>query len=167
MIPLARSSTAAKPASDDEARLVARAAARDPAAFRAIMQRYNQRLYRMARSILRDDAEAEDALQSAYLKAFRALAEFRGESSLGTWLTRIVINEALALARSRKPPLQSDGGEATLLGGEVIPFPTSTTTIDPERAMAQSQIQSAVERAIDDLPEAISAPCLSPGCSRR
>ena len=97
---------------DGEAGLVERAAAGDAAAVRAIMQRHNQRLYRMARSILRDDAAAEDALQSAYLNAFRSLAEFRGESSLGTWLTRIVINEALALARSRKPPLQSDGGDA-------------------------------------------------------
>ena len=142
----------AAPLTADSA-LVARAVEGDAAAFRAIMQRYNQRLYRMARSILRHDAEAEDALQSAYLKAFRALPEFRGESALGTWLTRIVINEALALARGRKPPLSSDGGEATLLGGEVIPFPTSSTTLDPERAMAQSQIQSVVERAIDDLPD--------------
>ena len=117
------------------------------------MKQHNRRLYRMARSILRNDAAAEDALQSAYLKAFRSLADFRGQSSLGTWLTRIVMNEALALARSRKPPLQSDGGDGALLGGQVIPFPASTATIDPERAMAQSQIQTAVERAIDELPE--------------
>jgi RNA polymerase sigma-70 factor (ECF subfamily) len=107
----------------------------------------------MARSILRNDAAAEDALQSAYLNAFRSLGDFRGESSLGTWLTRIVMNEALALARSRKPPLQSDGGDRTLIGGRVIPFPVATASIDPERSMAQSQIQMAVEHAIDEMPE--------------
>jgi RNA polymerase sigma-70 factor (ECF subfamily) len=138
--------------SADDETLAGRAAAGETAAFRTIMQRHNQRLYRMARSILRNDAEAEDALQSAYLKAFRGIAEFRGDSSLATWLTRIVINEALATARSRRPPLQSDGAEGALLGGEVIPFPSAGVTLDPERAMAQSQIQAVVERAIDALP---------------
>jgi RNA polymerase sigma-70 factor (ECF subfamily) len=137
----------------EDSALVTRAIRGEAAAFRAIMQRYNQRLFRMARSILRNDAEAEDALQTAYLKAFRALGEFRGESAFGTWLTRIVINEALALARGRRPSLQSDGGAATLLGGEVIPFPSANANPDPERAMAQSQIQSVVERAIDKLPD--------------
>jgi RNA polymerase sigma-70 factor (ECF subfamily) len=145
-------STLAPSLPDDEASLVARAARRDAAAVRAIMQRYNRRLYRMARSILRDDAAAEDAVQSAYLNAFRSLAEFRNQSSLGTWLTRIVINEALALTRTRKPPLQSDGGQA-LLGGRVIPFPVAGAVLDPERSMAQRQIQAAVERAIDEMPE--------------
>ena len=137
---------------EDEAGLVARAKRGEAAAVRAIMKQHNRRLYRMARSILRNDAAAEDALQSAYLNAFRSLADFRGQSSLGTWLTRIVMNEALALARSRKPPLQSDGDHA-LIGGRVIPFPAATASIDPERAMAQSQIQAAVEHAIDDMPE--------------
>ena len=152
----AKNIPAAAPArfdTEDEASLVKRAAGGDAAAIRAIMQRHNRRLYRMARSILREDAAAEDAVQSAYLNAFRALGEFRGQSSLATWLTRIVINEALALARSRKPPLQSDGEDRALLGGQVIPFPASSATIDPERAMAQSEIQTAVERAIDELPK--------------
>jgi RNA polymerase sigma-70 factor (ECF subfamily) len=106
----------------------------------------------MARSILRNDAAAEDALQSAYLNAFRALADFRGQSSLATWLTRIVINEAMGQVRGRKPSLQSDGTDGALMSGEVIPFPGQTAVVDPERAMAQGQIQSAVEHAIDELP---------------
>ena len=69
-------------------------------AFADLMRRYNRRLYRVARSILRDDAEAEDALQDAYLQAYRALPAFRGESSLATWLTRIVMNASL-MRRSR------------------------------------------------------------------
>ena len=63
------------------------------------MRRYNRRLYRVARSVLRDDAEAEDALQDAYLQAYRALPAFRGEAALGTWLTRIVVNAALMRQR--------------------------------------------------------------------
>jgi RNA polymerase sigma-70 factor (ECF subfamily) len=135
----------------DETNLVARARQGEAAAVRAIMSRYNRRLYRMARSILRDDAAAEDALQSAYLNAFRSLADFRGQSSFATWLTRIVINEAMAQMRSRKPPLHSEGTDRTLIGGEVIPFPAQSA-VDPERAMAQSQIQAIVEHAIDELP---------------
>jgi RNA polymerase sigma-70 factor, ECF subfamily len=138
---------------DEDASLVARATRGDAVAIRAIMKQHNRRLYRMARSILRNDAAAEDALQSAYLNAFRSLADFRGQSSLGTWLTRIVMNEALGLARSQKPPLQSDGGEGALIGGRVIPFPAANASIDPERAMAQSQIQAAVEHAIDGMPD--------------
>jgi len=139
---------------DDEAGLVARAARRDPGALRTIMQRYNRRLFRIARSILRNDSEAEDAVQSAYLHAFRGLAEFRGTSALGTWLGRIVINEALGLARARKPALHSNADGQALLAGQVIPFPHAAAGPDPERAMAQRQIQIAIERAIDDLPEA-------------
>lgn len=138
----------------DEASLVAGARRGDAAAIRAIIQRYNRRLYRMARSILRNDAEAEDAVQSAYLNAFRALHAFQGASSFGTWLTRIAINEALALARSRKPDIHWESGDRAVMGGEVIPFPAAAAGIDPERAMAQREIQIALETAIDDLPEA-------------
>ena len=108
----------------------------------------------MARSILQNDAEAEDAVQNAYVKAFRALDSFEGASGLGTWLTRIAINEALALARSRKPKLQSDSGDRPLLGGQIIPFPAGTVSVDPERTLAQREIQAALERAIDALPDA-------------
>jgi len=139
---------------DDEAGLVARAARHDPGALRTIMRRYNRRLFRIARSILRNDSEAEDAVQSAYLHAFRGLAEFRGASALGTWLSRIVINEALGLARGRKPALHATADGEALLAGQVIPFPHAAASPDPERAMAQRQIQAAIERAIDDLPEA-------------
>ena len=141
------------PALPTEAELVARAARRDPAAVRAITTRYNRRLFRMARSILRDDGEAEDAVQSAYLRAFGSLQDFRGQSEFGTWLTRILINEALQLLRRRRAPLQWDEAAAQAHSdGRIIPFPTATP-IDPERGMAQRQIQAVLERAIDDLPD--------------
>jgi RNA polymerase sigma-70 factor (ECF subfamily) len=147
------STSRASEAYASDAILAERAAQRDTDAIRTIMRRYNRRLYRMARSILGNDAEAEDALQNAYLKAFRALGDFRADASLGTWLTRIVINEALALARRRKPDIELADGGRPGAGGTVIPFPASAN-IDPERAMAQNQIKVAVERAIDELPEA-------------
>jgi RNA polymerase sigma-70 factor (ECF subfamily) len=125
---------------------------------RAIMRRYNRRLYRIARGILGNDAEAEDAVQSAYMHAFRGLATFRGDAMLGTWLTRIVINEALGLRRGQRPSLSltADMMEPAL-GGEIIPFPGAVPHPDPERIIAQRQIQSAVERAIDELPVSFRA----------
>jgi RNA polymerase sigma-70 factor (ECF subfamily) len=141
---------------NDEAELVARAARRDPAAIRTIVQRYNRRLYRVARSVLRDDWEAEDALQSAYVRAFGAIGEFRGDSALATWLTRIVLNEALGRLRIARREIATDFTEtsASATPGKVIPFPAVSTDADPEKAVAQRQIQTALERAIDELPVA-------------
>jgi RNA polymerase sigma-70 factor (ECF subfamily) len=136
-----------------ETGLIARARQRDEFAIRAIITRYNQRLYRVARSVLRDDSEAEDALQEAYLRAFTALGGFRHESSLGTWLTRIVINEALSRRRARGPSLEPVA--RALLdapGARVVPFPHGGEN-DPERALAQRQIRQMLERAIDELPK--------------
>jgi RNA polymerase sigma-70 factor (ECF subfamily) len=125
---------------------------KDEAAIRAIIQQNNRRLYRVARSIVRDDADAEDVLQEAYLHAFSALAEFRGESALATWLTRIVVNEALQRLRRPREAVTPIGGRAP--GAQVIPFPTSAQqSDDPERAMAQREICQLVEQAIDALPQ--------------
>ncbi|WP_448949872.1 RNA polymerase sigma factor [Labrys neptuniae] len=136
------------PVADD---LIDRAIQRDPQAIRAITTQHNRRLYRIARSIVRDDDEAEDVLQAAYMHAFAALPVFRRDSSLATWLTRIVMNEALARLRARKPMIRIETGQA-VLAGQVIPFPTMAVEADPERTMAQRQIQSLLEMAIDELP---------------
>src|SRR4051812_23864284 len=87
----------------NEGDLVSRARGRDEAAIRVLIRSHNRRLYRIARSILRDDAEAEDAVQETYLKAFLHLDEFRGDAAIGTWLSRIVMNEALGRRRRRRP----------------------------------------------------------------
>jgi RNA polymerase sigma-70 factor (ECF subfamily) len=124
---------------------------KEKAAIRIIIQAHNRRLYRLARSIVRGDAEAEDVLQEAYLRAFSALAKFRGDSSLSTWLTRIVLNEALQRLRryTERPVSHIYPPEA-----KVIPFPFSEhQPADPERAMAQRQLCQLVERAIDGLPQ--------------
>jgi RNA polymerase sigma-70 factor, ECF subfamily len=137
-----------------EAELISRAVRKEEAAIRTIIQTNNRRLYRVARSIVRDDGEAEDVLQEAYLRAFSALAEFRGDSSLTTWLTRIVHNEALQRRRRRTelPAAQIDPPQTR--EAQVIPFPLSGhQPVDPERAMAQREICQLLERAIDELPE--------------
>src|SRR5512140_1333813 len=84
-----------------DAEIVRRIALGDPEAFELLMRRYNRTLYRTARSILRDDAEAEDAVQEAYILAYRAMGAFRGDAKLSTWLIRIVANEAIARLRKR------------------------------------------------------------------
>lgn len=87
---------------DDDARLIEAILNGDAPAFEALMRRYNRRLYRAARSILKDDAEAEDALQEAYWKAYRAMATFNFDAQISTWLTRIVINESLGRLRQSR-----------------------------------------------------------------
>ena len=137
----------------DELDLIQRAARGEEAAVRIIIQTHNRRLYRVARSIVRDGAEAEDVLQEAYLRAFRALAGFRGDASLATWLTRIVINEALQRERRHSHLPASKNEPPDQPASQVIPFPFSGgPAADPERAMAQRQLCQLVERAIDELP---------------
>jgi RNA polymerase sigma-70 factor (ECF subfamily) len=143
---------------DDETELIARARRRDEAAIRAIVRANNRRLFRVARSILKDDSEAEDAVQEAYVRGFTRLAEFEGKSSLTTWLTRIVINEALGRLRKRRVTVALDDAtqsrDAHAGGSKVVPFPLMSSQLDPERAMAQSEIHRLLEKAIDALPDA-------------
>jgi RNA polymerase sigma-70 factor (ECF subfamily) len=138
-----------------DAQLVQLAQQRDGAAFRTIMQRNNRRLYRMARAVVLNDSEAEDVVQEAYVRAFTSLHQFRGDASIATWLSRIVLNEALGRLRRRRPTLDLETiDNRPQSQAQVIPFPLATPQLDPERIMAQREIQRLVEQAIDDLPEA-------------
>ncbi len=136
---------------DDD--LVKRARERDETAIRVIIQRHNRRLYRIARGILRDDPEAEDAVQEAYLKAFLHLDEFRGDAAVGTWLCRIVMNEALGRLRRRRTMMDWSTMEENGKPVAEITSPSVDQSPDPERATAQHQIQELLERAIDELPD--------------
>ena len=133
--------------------LVRRALARDEAAVRTIMKANNRRLYRLARGILRNDAEAEDVVQETYVRAFTRLAEFREDASLSTWLSRIAMNEALGRLRRQRPSVDLSSLPEHTREAEIIRFPLASTD-DPERSMAQREIREVVERAIDELPEA-------------
>jgi RNA polymerase sigma-70 factor (ECF subfamily) len=149
-------STVASPTSrafagDNE--LVRRALARDEAAVRTILKANNQRLFRIARGILRNDAEAEDVVQETYVRALTHLEGFRGDSSLSTWLSRIAMNEAMGRLRGRRATVELSSKQQQRNEAEIIQFPTSIASDDPEKSMAQREIQLVVERAIDELPQ--------------
>ena len=139
----------------DDDQVLERARQKDRDAIRLIIKQHNQRLYRIARAIVRNDSDAEDVLQEAYARAFAGLDSFRGEARLGTWLARIVINEALGSLRRRRPTI--DIGAVSMsptLSAQVIPFPDANRVPDPETTMVQSEIRTLLERAIDKLPSA-------------
>jgi RNA polymerase sigma-70 factor (ECF subfamily) len=136
--------------------LVRLVASGDHRAFEVMMRRHNRALYRTARSIMKDDAEAEDVLQEAYLQVYHKLDGFRGESSLATWLTRIVVNEALARLRkttrraeiiqiSAEPPPEDDTVETPM---------NESPAEQPEQAASRAEVRRLLEQQIDALPDA-------------
>jgi RNA polymerase sigma-70 factor (ECF subfamily) len=140
-------------AADDERETVHRILAGDRSAFELLMRRHNRRLYRLARATLRDAAQAEDALQAAYLSAYRSIARFRGDATLLTWLSRLVLNECYGRLR-REARRQN-----------VIPMVDANTHVDidamiaqdsdsPEKAAARAELRTLLERKLDELPEA-------------
>src|SRR3954453_15688547 len=141
------------PTGTAETELVQRAIGRDEAAIRAIMQANNRRLYRLARGILRNDSEGEDGVQENYVRALTHLQDFRGDSSLATWLSRIAMNEALGRLRRQRPGIELSSLAPGALEAQIIQFPHSAPSEDPEKTMAQREIQRVVEHAIDELPD--------------
>ncbi|MEQ8815112.1 MAG: RNA polymerase sigma factor [Thalassobaculum sp.] len=139
----------------DEAELVARARRGDREAFRVIVQRSNQRLFRVARGIVRDDGIAEDVLQEVYAKALTGLDGYRGEAALQTWLTRITLNEARGRLRRRRETESLEAVERTEgRFGRVVAFPSGAAMDNPEADLARAQIHRLIEHAVDTLPEA-------------
>lgn len=131
-------------------------------AFRIILKRNNQRLYRLARSLLKDEFEAEDAMQETYLRAFANLSDFRGDSGISTWLTRIMLNETLGRLRRRRTMIDLDSLHTSTQGPDdqarLVPSPLAPSAeIDPERAAAQGEVRRLLEQAIDALPESFRA----------
>ncbi|HSW16138.1 MAG TPA: RNA polymerase sigma factor [Ramlibacter sp.] len=127
-----------------------------PAAFEAVMRRHNRRLFRLARSMLRNDADAQDALQDAYVLAFRSIAAFRGDCSLITWLSRIVANECLARQRRearRDNIVRMVSADAEPIQERVAMI--SADTESPDDALARAQVRALLERKLDELPQAL------------
>lgn len=123
-------------------------------AVRALVKRNNQRLFRVARAVLRNDGEAEDVVQETYVRAFTNLETFRGGSRFATWLTRIALNEALGRVRRRKPVAElAELDIAVGGGGRVIMFPTSMTPPGADSELDRGQVRAFLEKAVDDLPE--------------
>jgi RNA polymerase sigma-70 factor (ECF subfamily) len=156
MIPLQRT-TAPLDRNIGDAELATRVAAREEAAIRLMMRRHNQTLFRTARGILRDDAEAEDAVQEAYMKAIDAIGTFRSDSKLATWLVRIAANEALGrLRRVRR------GAEVIRLESDApADAPAAAEAADsspgPEDEAMQTEARRIIEAKIDQLPDAFRA----------
>jgi len=135
-------------ASDED--VVARVLTGEVELFEVVMRRYNRRLYRVARSILRDDGEAEDVLQHAYVEAFAHLAQFEGRARFSTWLTRIVIHEALARARRRGRfvAMDEEGDDVERASLTLRDVPAN-----PEEQAFAGELRSLIESSIEALPE--------------
>ncbi len=131
--------------SDEEA--VKRVLAGETSIFEVLMRRYNQRLFRAARAILGDDEDAQDAVQEAYLNAYRSLRQFEGRAKFSTWLTRIAVNEALARLRFNKKFVELEA----ISSGEEKDMATSN--LNPEEEANRRALGRVLESAIDSLPE--------------
>jgi RNA polymerase sigma-70 factor (ECF subfamily) len=143
---------ASLPTEEDDVSIARRIAGGDHVAFERLMRRYNRRLYRLARAVLKDPAEADDVLQDAYLSAYQSLRQFRGDAALSTWLSRLVLNECSA--RLRRHHRRQN----------VIPMVSSTNRPDvdtvaaqdselPERATGRAQMRDLLEHKLDELPD--------------
>ncbi len=137
-----------------DAELAARASKGDELAFECIMRRHNRLLFRTARSVLKNDDETEDALQEAYLRAWRALAGFRADAKLSTWLVRIVINESLGRLRRRGAQVIPLDSAVDLSEHEAQPWLEDDPDHRPERVAMRGEARRLMEASIDMLPDA-------------
>jgi RNA polymerase sigma-70 factor (ECF subfamily) len=133
---------AIEPTPDDE--IVRRVQAGDVAAFEILMRRYNQRLFRVARGILGNDAEAEDVVQEAYVRAFQHLQQFAGRSQFSTWLTKIAVYESLSRRRAQHRLQLIDGGE-------IDSMPVNKTTADAAETASRRELAHVLADAVDSL----------------
>jgi RNA polymerase sigma factor (sigma-70 family) len=139
----------AAPLALDDMEIARRVAAGDRTAFTLLMRRNNRRLYRLARATLRNDGEAEEALQEAYLAAYCCIGGFRGESSLATWLSRMVLNECLA--RLRKNARRQSA--MPMVSDDEIEFVHADERELPDRVLVRAEMRELIERKLDQLPE--------------
>jgi RNA polymerase sigma-70 factor, ECF subfamily len=149
---------AAQPSTLSDTELCARIAQGDMRALEHLMRLHNRTMYRTARAILRDDAEAEDAVQDAYLQIYRSIGAFRGDAKLSTWLVRIVVNEALA--RRRKDARRASIVPIRRGGVEEHEFEAEAEVREgngPESQAQRSELRRLLEQKIDELPEAFRA----------
>lgn len=129
--------------------VVERVLAGETALYEIIMRRYNQRLYRVVRAILRDDSESEDVLQDAYVRAYQHLGQFEKRAPFSTWLARIAVNEALARIRRRN---RFDQLDADAHNGESL-VDQSKAPVDPEQTTSKAELTKLLEEAVLALPE--------------
>ena len=148
MMPTTTSAVAAESSDHSDDEIVRQVLGGETALFELLMRRYNERVYRAARAIVRDEHEAEDVMQQAYVNAFTHLRQFNGAARFSTWLTRIAVNESLARMRRRGKYEEFDDERSN-----VEPFMSSTPADNPERQAFTAELRGLLEWAIDTLPD--------------
>lgn len=139
----------------DERALAAAVGAGERDAFVCLMRRYNRRLYRLARATLRDDAEAQDALQDAYLAAYRTIGAFRGDAQLSTWLSRLVLNACLGrLRRDARRHAVAPMVSTSANDAPDYELMDESRASSPDEALMRAQVRALLEQKLDALPEA-------------
>ncbi|MGH9508718.1 MAG: RNA polymerase sigma factor [Terriglobales bacterium] len=136
--------------------VVQRVLAGETELYEVVMRRYNQRLYRVALSILRNDGEAEDVMQDAYVRAYTHLHQFEHRAKFSTWLTRIAVNEALARLRARARSDSIEGAEGE---GQSMEWLKSGQA-DPEQTASRREMNAVLEKAIRELPDSYRLVCV-------
>jgi len=139
------------PAGFDESALVAQAKAGDQNAFAELVNRYERKIYRLAKNITRNDEDAEDVLQDAFLKAYTNLDNFKGDSKFYTWIVRIAVNEALMRLRKRKTDRSVPLDEPVELGEETVQREIAVWEDNPEQQYSQEEWRKILDEAVDSL----------------
>jgi RNA polymerase sigma-70 factor (ECF subfamily) len=135
----------------DESALVERARSGDAAAFAELVNRYERKIYRLARNITQNDEDAEDVLQETFLKAYSHLDSFQGDSKFYTWLVRIAVNEALMKLRKRKGDRTISLDEPTDTGEDTVPREIAVWEDNPEERYSKEELRQILERAVESL----------------
>ncbi len=143
--------TTSVPTGFDESALVAQAKAGDQNAFAELVNRYERKIYRLAKNITRNDEDAEDVLQDAFLKAYTHLDNFKGDSKFYTWIVRIAVNEALMRLRKRKTDRSVPLDEPVELGEETVQREIAVWEDNPEQQYSQEEWRKILDEAVDSL----------------
>lgn len=138
----------------DEQKLVERAKAGDASAFTELVEKYERKIYRLARNITNNDEDAEDVLQESFLKAYSHLDSFEGNSKFYTWIVRIAVNEALMKLRKRKSSKEVSLDEPTDTGEDTMVREIAVWDEDPEQKYSQEELRSILDRAVESLKPA-------------
>ena len=150
-VPRAVTPTTSVSAGFDESALVAQAKAGDQNAFAELVNRYERKIYRLAKNITRNDEDAEDVLQDAFLKAYTHLDNFKGDSKFYTWIVRIAVNEALMRLRKRKTDRSVPLDEPVELGEETVQREIAVWEDNPEQQYSQEEWRKILDEAVDSL----------------
>jgi len=143
--------TTSVPTGFDESSLVAQAKAGDQAAFSELVTHYERKIYRLAKNITRNDEDAEDVLQDAFLKAYTHLDNFKGDSKFYPWIVRIAVNEALMRLRKRKTDRTVPLDEPVELGEETVAREIAVWEDNPEQRYSKEEWRNILDAAVDDL----------------